>query len=56
MKKSEFKELIDYAAEHIRKIIYLWHEKSLEQIRLESANKRRIEEYKYNAIMETRRK
>jgi len=44
--ESEIKVL----EETIKKCILLWHEKCLEQIRLETANKRHLEELKSQLI------
>ena len=56
MEKDETMSVLDQAYEYGKKLINFWHEKRLEQIRLETANLRRIEEYKYNAIDEINRK
>ncbi len=56
MEKQDLKEFLDRALEHGKELIKIWHEKKLEQIRLETANLRKIEEYKYHAIEEISRK
>lgn len=56
MEQNETMSVLDQAFDYGKKLINFWHEKKMEQIRLETANLRHIEEYKYRAIEEINRK
>lgn len=56
MEKETIMQALDEAFTYGKKLLNMWHEKKLEQIRLETANLRRIEEYKYHSIEEINRK
>ena len=47
MNKEELRDLIDYAKEVVKGLLNDWHEKSMSQIRLDNANRQRIEEQKF---------
>lgn len=52
MLKEELKDCIDYAYDKVKKAIVMWNDYRFQQIRLESANMRKIEESRQRHIEE----
>jgi len=52
LKKEELKECIDYAYNYVTKAIVMWNDYKMQQIRLRSANEKRIEETRQYHINE----
>lgn len=44
------RELLDTAYEHGCRLIEEWHEKRMQQIRLSSANRKHMEDYRFELI------
>jgi hypothetical protein len=53
--KEDYLEIIKALDTSIKKNIELWHEKRIEQIRLETANKRHLEDYKFEKIKQMKK-
>ena len=52
LKKDEYLKILETAFGYAKTLIMLWHEKSIEHIRLTSANKKHLTDYKQKQIID----
>lgn len=52
LKQNDIMQIVDLCYDYGKKLLQTWHDHKMDQIRLQTANIRRIEEYKHQCIID----